>query len=72
MRLLAVLVLTASFMLAPSYARACPSCDASRQARSEAFRDRFAENLTVALTPFVVIGAVCAAVEAIGRKGDHQ
>ncbi len=52
---------------APS-AHACPNCPAAEQARSQVWRDRFADNLAVAVLPFVIIGAVCARAHGIGRQ----
>jgi hypothetical protein len=54
-------------VVAVTPARACPSCPAGRQARSEVWNDDFGFNLLVALLPFLVVGAICARAEAIGR-----
>jgi hypothetical protein len=50
-----------------SAVEACPSCAAGLQARSEVWNSDFAFNLFVAVLPFLVIGAICGRVEAIGR-----
>jgi hypothetical protein len=52
----------------PSSAGACPSCPIGNQARSEVWNQDFGFNVFVALLPFLVIGAICARVEAIGRR----
>jgi hypothetical protein len=61
-----LLALTAAVAFA-SPARACPDCAAGQQARREVWRDDFAFYLSVAVLPFLLIGAVCARIEAMGR-----
>jgi hypothetical protein len=48
-------------------AAACPDCAVGKQARSEVWGHDFGFNLFVALLPFVIIGAICARAEAVGR-----
>jgi len=60
------LAVCATVAVAPA-ALACPDCAVGRQARTEVWNDDFAFNLFVALLPFLMIGAVCLRVEAIGR-----
>jgi hypothetical protein len=52
----------------PLPALACPDCALGREARRSVWSDDFAHHLAVALLPFVVIGAICAHVEARGRR----
>jgi len=51
-----------------SPARACPNCAVGRQARSEVWNQDFGENLTVALLPFAIVGALCVRIEAESRR----
>jgi hypothetical protein len=48
-------------------AAACPDCAIGKQARSEVWGRDFGFNLFVALLPFVIIGAICARAEGVGR-----
>lgn len=66
-RVAAALGLALAFGLAP--AQACPNCDPGREARADVWSDGFfLRNLATAVLPFVVIGAVCASVQKIGRR----
>ena len=60
-------VLASLLALAPP-AFACPDCVEGRAARSQVWQDGFAQNLVVALLPFLLIGAISARAEAIGRR----
>lgn len=62
-----MLAVAALALLQPAVAEACPSCAEGIQARGEVYRDDFAFNLGVAVLPFLLIGAICARAEAIGR-----
>lgn len=61
-----VLMLALALQVAP--AAACPYCVEGRQARSEVLSEGFAFNLAACALPFLVIGAVCARAEKIGRR----
>ena len=52
---------------AASAAWACPNCPAVRAARQQVCDDGLAENLMVALVPFVLVGVASAWAERIGR-----
>jgi hypothetical protein len=60
-------VIATSLLAAPL--QACPSCPTSREARSQVWSHDFALNLLFTALPFLVIGAICVRVEAIGRSG---
>jgi len=49
-------------------ALACPSCAPGLQARAEVWSDGFLRNLATAALPFVVVGAVCARLQKVGRR----
>ncbi|HEU4410248.1 MAG TPA: hypothetical protein VFS43_33640 [Polyangiaceae bacterium] len=60
----------ASIAAALAFARpalACPDCAPGREARAQAWQDDFGFNLSVALLPFVLIGAVSAWANGIGQ-----
>jgi hypothetical protein len=48
-------------------AAACPDCAVGRTARSQVWGEDFALYLLLTVLPFLLIGAVCLSVEAIGR-----
>jgi hypothetical protein len=56
----AILILTAP-------AAACPDCAEGVQARAAVWRDGFGHNWAVAALPFLIVGALCARAQAIGR-----
>jgi hypothetical protein len=74
MRALVLAATVAAALAAAAPALACPSCPEGQKARSEVWSDGFATNLAVAVLPFVVIGAVAAGADGIGRrsKGARQ
>jgi hypothetical protein len=45
----------------------CPNCPVSVQARARFFDDDFGFNLAALLLPFLIVGAVCLRIEALGR-----
>lgn len=47
---------------------ACPSCAEGSAARGAVLQDHFGRNLACTVLPFLIIGAVCAGVEPIGRR----
>jgi hypothetical protein len=49
-------------------AAACPSCATGQQARSEVLAGDFGIHLLEMALPFLVIGALCVPVDAIGRR----
>ncbi|MEY4576431.1 MAG: hypothetical protein RL701_1134 [Pseudomonadota bacterium] len=70
--LLSLSVLTVTLASAAA-AKACPDCAIGRQARSAVFYgEDFAANLTIALLPFVIIGAICMWAEARGRSSSSS
>ena len=52
-------------------ATACPNCAPARQARSEVWSDNFALHFGFVALPFLVIGGLCLAAEAIERTRAH-
>jgi hypothetical protein len=50
-------------------AAACPSCAEGVLARQAVWQEGFGRNFACALLPFLIIGAVCAGAERIGRRG---
>lgn len=54
-----------TFTVAP--ALACPRCSVGQEARRQVWQDDFFSHLVVAVLPFVIIGAICARVHALGR-----
>jgi hypothetical protein len=47
--------------------RACPKCAAGRDARAQIWTDDFGINLFLALVPFLIVGAVSARANRIGK-----
>ena len=68
MRALVHAATVAGALAAAAPALACPSCPEGQKARSEVWNDDFATNLAVAALPFIVIGAVAARADGIGRR----
>ena len=67
------LLALAAWFSSVAAARACPDCNIGRVARAQFWHDQFAWNLTVALSPFLVMVAICLLVERIGshpRSGE--
>ena len=50
-----------------SPAQACPKCEAGIEARGQVLDTQFGANLFWTVLPFLLIGLVCMAVNAIGR-----
>jgi hypothetical protein len=48
---------------------ACPNCAEGVLARQAVLQEHFGRNFACAVLPFVVIGAICAGVERMGRRG---
>ena len=48
-------------------AAACPRCAEGMLARAAVLREDFGRNFAFSVLPFLIIGAVCARVEGIGR-----
>jgi hypothetical protein len=63
----AALLIAAAVTCSARPASACPGCAAASAARAEIFGEAFFRNLAVAALPFVIIGAVCARVQRLGR-----
>jgi hypothetical protein len=55
----------------PAMAWACPACPIGETARQQVLADGFAQNLLIALAPFLVIAATCAWAEGIGNRAPH-
>jgi hypothetical protein len=49
---------------------ACPACPIGKTAREQVLASGFAQNLLIALAPFILIGATCLWVERIGKRDD--
>lgn len=62
--LLAPAVCVSTWLLLVNSLHACPSCATGVQARSQVWTNQFAFNLTVAILPFVIIGAICWVLES--------
>jgi hypothetical protein len=64
--------LRASVMLTwtgiPHAAWACPECPVGETARAQVLGHDFAQNLLVALAPFLFIAATCLWAEGIGKR----
>jgi hypothetical protein len=61
----------ALLLLAPP-ACACPRCAEGMQARQAVLHEDFGRNLAVAALPFLLIGALCARLDAIGKNGERR
>jgi hypothetical protein len=66
-RVVVALALSGALLL-PAAAQACPDCSEGREARRQVWRDDFSSNFAVALLPFLIIGAICVRVDAMGRR----
>jgi hypothetical protein len=62
-----VCVIAALVLFIPAMAWACPACPIGETAREQVLADGFAQNLLIALAPFLVIAATCAWAEGIGK-----
>lgn len=54
-------------LTAAGAAWACPNCPAARAARQQVCDDGLAQNLAIALVPFLLVGLVSAWAERIGK-----
>jgi hypothetical protein len=66
-RAVAVGLVVAGACALPAPADACPACATGEQARSDVWNDDFGFNLVVAVLPFVLIGAISARADSLGR-----
>jgi hypothetical protein len=57
----------AGVMLTVAPAVACPRCVVGQEARRQVWQDDFLPHLAVAVLPFIIIGAICARLHALGR-----
>jgi hypothetical protein len=48
-------------------AGACPRCATGQEARRAVWRDEFVDHFAVTLTPFLIIGAISARLNRLGR-----
>lgn len=56
-----------ALLIAPAAARACPECPIGETARQQVLAQDFAQNLLIALAPFLLIAATCVWAEGIGK-----
>jgi hypothetical protein len=70
-RRVAVLTVAALLVILGVSARAeaCPRCSEGEAARQLMYADGFLRNLASLLLPFVLVGAVSAGAQGIGRRG---
>jgi hypothetical protein len=54
---------------APAVVWACPECPIGKTAREQVLAHDFAQNLLIALAPFLLIAATCVWAEGIGKRG---
>jgi hypothetical protein len=48
---------------------ACPDCAEGMLARQAVLQEHLSRNFACAVLPFLIIGAICAGVERMGRRG---
>jgi hypothetical protein len=51
---------------------ACPSCPVGRTARQQVWDQGFAQNLLIAVVPFVLVGFACLWAERIGKQAQRS
>jgi hypothetical protein len=64
---MAGLASAAALTLTVAPALACPRCAVGQEARRQVWQDDFFPHLAAAVLPFVIIGAICARLHALGR-----
>ncbi len=56
----------------PATAWACPECPIGETARQQVLAQDFAQNLLIALAPFLLIAATCVWAEGIGKRAHRR
>jgi len=51
---------------------ACPSCPIGVTAREQVWSSGFAQQLAIVLAPFLLLSALCVAVESVGARPDRK